>query len=146
MPTEKFSHTANAAASRDAVWAALDLPGTWEAIPGVDRVLDSQVDGDGRLQGFSFESVAAGKKYLGKAKASKREEGRTIALDVETSEIVGTITVDLDDAEDGTVVSVALDVSSSGFLSSMFFPVITKTIGSGFPVAVQKFARGFETD
>jgi hypothetical protein len=114
---------------------------SWESIPGVDRILESVTDQEGQLQGFSFESVAAGKKYVGKARPAGREAERMMAWDIETSEVRGRIIVSLGAEDDSTRVDVTLRMESLGMLSSVFFPVIASAISEGFPKAVQDFAR-----
>lgn len=130
---------------RQDVWAALDRPETWEAIGGVDRVFDPRIDDKGRLQGFSFETVAGGKRHTGTAGPRQRVEGTTMAWNIESSEVRGTTTVDLDGAEHGTQVTVTVHVESVGFLSSMFFPVIAGALGKGLPTAVDEFAAGLSS-
>lgn len=145
MPAQTFAHTATARASVDEVWASLDEPGTWESIGGVNRVFDPVVDQQGRLQGFSFETVAGGRSYVGTATPGPREEGRRITWQVGSSEIRGTTTVELEAVAAGTEIEVTLEVRSAGFLSSVFFPVIIGAIGGGLGDAVDAFAARFET-
>ena len=144
MPTETFSHTAITRAARSEVWKALDKPETWEGIGGVDRVIAPVIDQDGRLRGFSCETVVAGKIYLGKATPNAREESRLMAWNIENSEVRGVTAVRLTDQGDGTLIQVTLDVESAGILSTMFFPVIARTIGKGLPRAIEKFAMSFD--
>ena len=143
MPSETFTHRATAAAGIQEVWAALDQPSTWESIQGIDRVTDPEVDADGRLQGFSFDSVVAGTAYRGTATPALREEGRLMAWEIENSEITGRIEVLLGDLGERTQLDVTLEAASKGMLSSMFFPVISKAIGNGFPRSVDEFAASF---
>lgn len=143
MPSQTFSHASVANASRDVVWASLDRPETWEAISGIDRVFDSTVDGQARLQGFSFDTEVAGKKYRGTATPGRRVEGSAMAWNVSNSEIKGVIDVALTDVANGTEVRVTLDVESASFMSGMFFPVIAGAIGNGLPEAVDVFAARF---
>jgi carbon monoxide dehydrogenase subunit G len=142
MPGQSFQHAAVTAAPVSDVWKALDEPNTWEAIPGVDRVIDPVVDADGRLRGFSFESAVGGRKYLGEATPSHREEGRLIAWDIDSSEIKGKVAVEIEPEDVGTKVQVRLDVEGAGMLGSLFFPVIASAIGSGFPATVEEFVAG----
>ena len=142
MPSKTFHQSAIADALIDRVWEALNDPKSWESVPGVDRILESLVDHEGQLQGFSFESIAAGKKYLGRAIPAGREHEKMMAWDIDTSEIRGRIIVDLHGADPGTRVDVSLRMESVGVLSSVFFPVIAAAIGEGFPKTVQDFARG----
>ena len=122
----------------------MDKPETWEEIGGVDRVIDPLIDGDGRLRGFSFETVVAGMTYLGKATPKAREEFRLMAWNIENSEVRGVTAVHLSDDGDGTRVEVTLEVESVGIFSSMFFPVIVRSIGNGLPRAIEEFAESFD--
>ncbi len=141
MPSQSFQHSSLAAAPVARVWASLDDPKSWEAISGVDRVLNHLVDEKGHLQGFSFESVAAGKKYIGRATPAGREPQKMVAWDIETSEMRGRVMVSLAPLEGETRVHVTLRAESVGMLSAVFFPVIASAIGEGFPEAVEDFAR-----
>ncbi len=143
VPRDEFSHTAIADASPEVIFAALDEPATWEQIGGVDRVTDSVVDADGRLQGFSFEVRAAGKNYVGSATPIERVDGELVAWNVDTSEVRGTTTVALRPVDTSTEVTVVLEVESKGLLASMFFPVIAAAVGSGLPKSVDEFAARF---
>lgn len=140
VPSQTFTHTAFTAAGIDEVWAALDRPETWESIGGVDHVFDPRIDGDGKLRGFSFDTVAAGKRYIGEATPGRREEGTLISWNVRNSEIRGETTVALTSAGSGTSIRVTLQVESSSMLAGMFFGVIAGAIGEGLPGAVDEFA------
>ena len=144
MPSQTFIHEASTDAPIEAVWAKLDQPDTWESIGGVDRVFDPKIDDQGRLIGFSFDTVAAGRKYVGKATPSERVEGKLMAWNVHNSEVRGVTTVILDPTATGTVVTVVLEVESVGLLSSMIFPIIARAIGSGLPRSVEEFAAGLD--
>lgn len=143
MPQESFTHTAIARVPVERVWSSLDEPSTWEEIGGVDRVIDPVIDSDGRLQGFSFEVKAAGKKYVGFATPHERTEGELMSWRVDTTEVRGVTRVALEPVDDATEVTVTLEVESKGLLSSMFFPVIASAIGSGLPRSVDEFAQQF---
>jgi carbon monoxide dehydrogenase subunit G len=142
VPRQTFTAAALASATRKEVWAALDQPETWAGIGGVQRVFDPIVDDSARLLGFGFETIAAGKRYIGQATPAQRVDAETMAWHIENSEIRGTITVDLTDEGEDTRVAVTLDVESKGMLTSMFFPVIAGAIGSGLPEQVERFAVG----
>lgn len=142
VPSQTFSHSSSTTAPIQDVWAALDRPDTWEAIGGVDRVFGPTIDDQGRLQGFSFETVAGGKRHTGTASPHERVEGTTMAWNIESSEVEGTTSVDLEGDDRGTRVTVTVYVKSVGFLSSMFFPVIAGALGKGLPAAVEEFAAG----
>ncbi len=140
MPSRSFQHSAIAHAQTPRVWGALNDPKSWESIPGVDRILESVVDQEDQLQGFSFESVAAGKRYLGKAIPAGREPEKMMAWDIETSEVRGRIVVSLAGVDEGTRVDVTLRMESVGVLSSVFFPVIGAALEDGFPRSVEEFS------
>lgn len=144
MPRETFTHSATTPTGISDVWDALEQPETWQGIAGVDRVYNPHIDSDGHLQGFSFETVVGGRKYLGRATPHERDKHRVMALNIQNPELVGVIRVELSEEEGGTRVTVTLDVTSAGFLSSMFFPVIAKTLGTGLPRTVQDFVAGFD--
>ena len=142
MPGKSFQHAAVTSASVSDVWKSLDEPTTWEAIPGVDRVIDPVVDADGRLRGFTFESEVGGRKYLGEATPARREDGRLMAWNIDSSEIKGNVAIEIGPEDDGTKVKVRLDVEGAGMLGSLFFPVIASAIGSGFSATVEEFVAG----
>jgi len=141
VPERSFQYAATTSGPVPSVWSALDQPKTWEAIPGVDRVVDPIVDGSGHLKGFAFESVVGGRTHLGHAVPAGRQEERMMAWDITTSEIKGRVTVGLSPAGEGTRVYVELRVEGVGVLGNLFFPVIASAIGSGFPGTVEEFAR-----
>lgn len=142
VPSQTFSQSSWTPAPIHQVWATLDRPETWQAIAGIDRVLDPDIDDEGRLQGFSFETVAGGKRHRGTASPHLRIEGTTMAWNVESSEVRGITTVDLETEGSGTRVHVTVQVESVGLLSSMFFPVIASALGNGLPAAVDEFVSG----
>ena len=142
MPGQSFQHSEDTPRAPAEVWKSLDEPATWEAIPGVDRVIDPVMGSDGRLQRFSFESDIGGRKYVGKATPAGRDEGRRIAWDIDSSEIKGKIAIHLEQQGQGTRVNVELQVEGAGMLGSLLFPVIASAIGSGFPVTVEEFVAG----
>lgn len=140
MPKDTFTHSAETTAPVDRVWAALDEPTTWEAIGGVDRVLDPVIDSSGHLRGFAFEVLAGGRRYHGRAKPLHREHERLMAWSVDTTEVSGTTSVEISPNNAGTLIAVTLEVESKGLLSTMFFPVIASTVGRGLPRSVDDFA------
>lgn len=144
MPSETFTYSATTSAARDTVWAALQEPETWEGIAGVDKVNDPVVDHNGALRGFTFDSEVAGKAYVGTAIPAGRQEGREMAWNIETTDVAGLVTVQLDDDNGSTLVAVTLAVESRGMLAGVFFPLISSTIGNGFPQSVEEFAAGLD--
>jgi hypothetical protein len=95
--------------------------------------------------GFSFDSVAAGRKYVGLATPEERIEKRRMSWRIENSEIGGVTRVDLEPSNPGTSITVTLEVRSAGLLSGVFFPVIAGAIGTGLPRAVDEFAAGLSS-
>jgi len=145
VPSQTFTHTSATSASIEEVWASLDRPETWEAIGGVDRVFDPIIDEGGRLRGFSFDTMAAGRHFVGVATPHRREEHRLMSWHIQNSEVEGITSVELATRESGTSVSVRLKVESRGVLSGMFFPVIASAIGNGLPRAVDEFASALSS-
>lgn len=143
MPSDTFVHSSAAPVPIDQVWAALDEPSTWEAIGGVDRVFDPEIDAEGRLRGFSFDTIAGGRKYVGTASPHERVEAKVMSWRIQNSEVRGITRVELKPSNPGTVITVTLEVQSAGILSGMFFPIIAGAIGNGLPRAVDAFAASF---
>jgi hypothetical protein len=142
MPSETLSRTASSPASTQEVWRSLQSPGTWEGIPGVDEVTEPRHDENGRLSGFDFVTRVGGRAYRGTAARLAGVEGESMGWDVKTPELVGSVEVAIRGDGNGTDVTVTLTFASVGMMSSMFFPVIVSSIGSEFPSAVDRFARG----
>lgn len=142
MPSATFTHTATAHAPAESVWTALDTPDVWEGIPGVERVIDPVIDEGARLRGFSFETTAGGRRYLGRATPHVRVEGEAMGWQIESPEVRGVVRVDLSPLDSGTSVKVSLEVESAGMISAMIFPMIARAIGDGLPDAVERFAAG----
>jgi carbon monoxide dehydrogenase subunit G len=140
MPSQTFTGAATANASIDSVWEALNQAATWEAINGVEDVFDEQRESAGRLVGFKFRSTAAGKQYVGTATPGPRVEGKTLAWNIATSEIQGTIRVDLEADGPGTRIDVDMHVASVSMLARFGFPIIASVIGKGFQETVEDFA------
>jgi len=141
VPSQTFQHSATTHITIEEIWEKLNQPGTWEAVPGVDRVFDPVVDATGELRGFEFESVVGGKTYSGKASPAGREENKLIAWDISTSELSGQVVVGVSPIGDGARVYVRLHVESAGMLGGLFFPIITSAIGSGFHDTVEDFVE-----
>lgn len=141
MPTETLSRTASSPAPTEQVWQALQAPDTWEGIPGIDEVIVPHYDEDGQLAGFDFTTRVGGRSYRGRASRAPGVDGQSMGWKVETPELVGSVMVALQGNADGTDLTVTLTFASVGMMSSMFFPVISGSIGSEFPDAVDRFAR-----
>lgn len=141
MPNETLSRTASSPASTSEVWDSLQSPQTWEGIPGVDEVIEPRHDEKGQLTGFDFASRVGNKTYRGRATRAAGVEGQSMAWDVITPELVGSLAVSIQGGLGGTEVTVTLTFASVGMMSSMFFPVIAGSMGSEFPAAVDRFAK-----
>lgn len=102
-------------------------------------VSDATHDDEGNLLGFAFAAVVAGKRYPGRATTVRSEAPRSMTMDIDTSELEGSIEVVL---EDGPAIEVTLNAQSKGFLASMMFPVIAGAITGGLPANVERFAAG----
>ena len=143
MPTETFIHSAPTTATPHQVWEALQSPSTWEGIPGVDEVSNPGHDSKGELEQFDFATRIAGRSYQGKATRGESVVNKTMEWAISSSEIRGTVRVTMEEALEGAEITVSLQVSSASMLSSMFFPAIVSSIGTGFPGMVDDFAEGF---
>lgn len=139
VPSETFDHRVSINADRATAWAHLQEAETWEALAGIDRVHKVVHDADGQLVSYEFDAIAGGKSYPGVATVTARNNPERMVLHIESSEIDGSITTSLAD-DHPLELHVVLQLRSKGLLSTMFFPVVAASVGSGFPKQVNEFA------
>jgi carbon monoxide dehydrogenase subunit G len=141
MPSSTFHDTVTVDAPPELVWDQLQEPDIWSAIGPVEQVWDPTIE-DGVLTGFQWSTDIGGVSYDGTATAVGHERPHRYELVLETSEMAGTITVDLagETHGAGTDIDVTLELRSKGLLSSMFFPVVSKAVGDGLPDQIQDLA------
>ena len=145
MARETFNAVASINRDIDGVWSALQLPETWQDVPGVGEVTNPTFDGEGHLSGFEFSTRVAGRPYHGRAELEERVDGKHISWRIRSSELRGRIAVSLSAPEAATEMRISLEVESAGLLASMFFPMIVASIGEGFPQTALEFAQGLES-
>lgn len=141
MPTQSFTHSAIAHSDLANAWRALQEPDTWAAVGGVDEVSNARFSPDGQLLGYDFVVTAAGRRFRGRASTVEASAPRRMAVNIDSSEMTGTITVRLAEADESIEVTVTVDARSKGLLSGMFFGVIAAAIGNGLPENVLSFAE-----
>lgn len=139
MPTETFTATSHTPASVNRAWTALQRAETWAAIGGVDEITSAVHDADGNLVSFELAAIVAGKRYPGTARTVHSDPPTSMTIEIDTSELAGTLSVVLT-PETSAVVDVAFTIRSKGFVSSVFFPAIATAVGSGLPRDVAAFA------
>ncbi len=136
MPSATFTETVSIDAAPDEVWDRLQEPSIWQSVGPVQKVWDPTIE-DGVLQTFKWSTNIGGKVYKGEGKALQHSRPAHYELLLDTSEMSGTISVDLTSGNPGgTSAVVSIELKSKGMLSSMFFPAIKKAVGSGFPQQV----------
>ena len=140
MPSAEFEHTAVAPTTREIAWQQLQNPDTWEGLAGVDEVYDAHHDPTGLLTAYRFRATAASVVYEGSATTVEGTNPSSMVIDISTSEVTGRITTLLSETEGGVAVSVTVALRSRGFLSTLFFPVISQAMTSGLPKQVDGFA------
>jgi carbon monoxide dehydrogenase subunit G len=136
MPSESFRHSIEITAKPSDAWASLQDPDTWAAIGGVERVFDVRTSPDGTLAGYRFGATAGGRTLAGETRVVDSKPGELMTLEIDSPELAGVIEVRLANGR----VEVRLDVRSVGLLASLFFPVISSALRSGFPGQVQVLA------
>lgn len=141
MPSLTVRHAQTSPTGLADAWAALQRPQVWEAIPGIDRVLGSQSDGD-HLTGFDFEATVRGRAHRGRAKVDGSHPGRSLTLTVETADLNGTVTVRLETVAGGTRVETTMTVSPTSLAARLAFPMVSAGIERRFPEMVEKFVAG----
>ena len=140
MPAVTFHNTIKVGAPADQVWDRLQEPDIWRSVGPVQELWDPVIE-DGVLAGFQWSTNIGGIVYKGTGTATIQDRPDQYQLVLDTSEMAGTITVDLSKgSEGGTIVDVTLELRSKGLLSSMFFPVVSRAIGGGLPDQVEDMA------
>ena len=140
MPAATFHQTIKVDARADRVWDRLQEPDIWRSIGPVQNLWDPVVE-DGVLTGFQWSTDIAGVVHKGTGTATIQDRPDRYQLVLDTSEMAGTITVDISTGTAGeTIVDVTLELRSKGLLSSMFFPVVSRAIGGGLPDQVEDMA------
>ncbi len=137
-----FLHVSDLPVPPDQAWLALQNPDTWAEIGGVHDVDGVSTDGNGNLAGFRFAASVAGRRYPGHARVVSSNRPRSMIVDIETSELTGSITVELATTDLPDCVQVELVVRPRSFLAGMMFSIIAGAIGDGFPERVEHFAAG----
>jgi hypothetical protein len=133
MPSAIFTESVGISAAPAQVWDRLQEPSIWATVGPVQKVWDPVV-ADGVLTTFRWSTDIGGKVYQGVGKALNHDRPFNYRLVLDTSEMAGTINVDLTDGNPGgTIATVSIEIRSKGLLSSMLFPAIRNAIGSGFP-------------
>ncbi len=133
MPSATFTEVVEIDAAPGDVWDRLQEPTIWASVGPVQKVWDPTIEG-GVLQTFKWSTDIGGKVYKGDGKALDHTRPEHYKLLLDTSEMSGTISVDLSSGNPGgTTAVVAIEIRSKGLLSSMFFPAIKNAVGSGFP-------------
>ncbi len=141
MPTATFHHGVTVDATREEVWDSLQEPDAWRAVGPVQELWDPVTEG-GVLTGFRWSTDLGGVVYNGTGAAVNQQRPDHYSLLLDTSEMAGTITVDLSDANPGgTMVDVTVELQSKGLLSSLFFPVVARAIGDGLEQQIEGMAE-----
>ncbi len=141
MPAATFTHSVAVSADPEVLAAALQDEETWKGIGPIDDVWDATHDGP-RLTGFRWNARAVGKTWEGTAHRVAKAE-HPMRLDLDSAEIAGSISVDLEDANEGTQVTVTLAAQSKGMLAGMFWGVVADALRRGLERQVEAFAARF---
>ena len=112
----------------------------WRSVGPVQNLWDPTIE-DGVLTGFQWSTNIGGVVYKGTGTSVNPQRPHHYELILDTSEMAGTISVELAAGNPGrTEVEVALELRSKGFLSSMFFPLLSRAIGNGLPAQIEDLA------
>ena len=140
MPSATYQHTITIEARPEQVWDGLQDPDIWSLLGPVQKVWDPVIE-DGILIGFQWSTEVGGITYEGTGTATVLQRPEQYQLVLDTSEMAGTITVDLTNGGKGACeVGIAVELRSKGFLSSMFFPMVSRAVGDGLPEQVEAMA------
>jgi carbon monoxide dehydrogenase subunit G len=145
VPPDRFTHTVHVSAPPERAWAVLQEPETWGAIGGVQRVFDAEHHPDGTLRSYRFLAEAGMKPYEGSARTVETDAPSLMVVTVDAAEFEGTITTELQPSNPhGTNMTVSLKIRARGILAIMFFPIVSKAIGSGFSRQIDEIAGRIE--
>ena len=143
MPSATFTHTAPLSTDIDTAWSRLQSEDTWAGIGPVSSVSDAVHDPDGTLRSFKWSADLGGKRYPGTARTVEAEASTRLVLEMDTSEIGGTVTAELAHVGSTSHVTVTISLRTKGMLSAMFFPAIKQALASGFRQQVDDLAGSF---
>lgn len=146
VASKTFSHTTVFSAPIDRAWKALQDASTWGSIGGVDHVHDAHHGPDGALLSYAFAATVGGSRYPGSARVVGSTPPDQMVVDIDTSELAGSITVRLRPTGHSGVITVELAVRSKSLLSGMMFPLIASAIGTGLGGNVEAFAARLSTE
>ena len=142
MPSDTFSHVVTITTTPAVVIAALEQAETWKGLGPIDNVWDARIEGE-RLAGFRWSARAAGKTFEGTADRVGVGGVDPMRLDLESSDVTGTITVDIAPEGAGSTMTVAMTVQSKSFMAGMFWGIISDALRAGLPDQVESFAAQF---
>lgn len=145
VPPDRFTHTVHLSTLPERAWVMLQEPETWGGIAGVQRVFDAHHHPDGTLRSYRFLAEAGMKPYEGSAKTIEADPPALMVVTVDAAEFEGTITTELQPSNPhGTDMTVSLTIRPRGMLAIMFFPIVSKAIGSGFSRQIDELAESME--
>jgi hypothetical protein len=145
MPRASFTHHVTVPRSVDEIWDQLQIAETWSNIGPVEDVWDAEHNDNGLLQRYRWSTSVGPRSYRGRATVVASEPGHLMRLDLDATEVVGTLTTRLaKNGNDATQLEVTLEIVSRGTLSTLFFPVVSDAVGRGLPAQVERFAESFE--
>jgi len=145
MPRASFSHSVELTRPSSEVWVALQDAATWSGIGPVDDVWEPSHAADGTLESFQWSAHVGPTKYKGTAVVAVADGPRHMKLDLDSSEVKGSLVADID-GDSSPSLAVTLEVVSKGAMASLFFPIISEAIGRGLPEQVERFAELINRD
>lgn len=143
MPRASFSHSVELARPPEEVWTTLQDAATWSGIGPVDNVWEPIHGDDGTLASFRWSAHVGPTSYKGSAVVADATAPNHMKLDLDSSELKGSLIADIDDG-DTTRLAVTLEVTSKGTMGALFFPLIAEAVGRGLPEQVEQFAASLD--
>jgi carbon monoxide dehydrogenase subunit G len=139
VSSQSFSHAATTTAPPAKVWDALQRPETWGSIGGVKQVERPLFDPEGNLTGYDFAVEIGGIDYSGRAFRTAVERERSMVMAIDSTQMTGSIAIDLAPVDVGTRVRVEIGMTPNGFIATMAFPLIIRAVAGGFEETVEDF-------
>ena len=139
MPSSRFAHHVVIDSDPEAVWEALQDAETWAMLGPVEEVSNATHD-DGVLTSYRWAAKAGPRHIKGTAKTVEAVQPELMKLALDAGEVHGDLTAAVAEEDDGTGLTVTLFIKANGMLSTIFWDVISGTIGGAMPDQIEAFA------
>ncbi len=143
MAGTRSQYAVHLSAAPRLVWDRLQLAATWETLGPVNRVWDAAHDAEGVLRSYRWSATVGPQRIEGTATTRTAQPPEAFELELDASGITGVLSTHLAANRSGTLLTVGLQLRPTAWLSTAFFPFVSRAITDGLPAQVEDFAAGF---